>query len=195
MDSGGQFGPIFGDDLLKTDPKVAKFMGDRDILVGQVANEGSLNLYSSFPDVFSKTVPPRNVSKSEMVYFLGALHNSLSLPEVLYLQDLYMGSAADKDYEQLRQALAQEQKDATVACATLDAALKLASATAEAGKTVFFYELNYVSQCSQAEPWLGMTHGDDTYFVFGRPLDKHKGCSDDAPFTRKVIEIWSDFAR
>ncbi|KAL1481332.1 hypothetical protein MTO96_034550 [Rhipicephalus appendiculatus] len=79
----------------------------------------------------------------------------------------------------------------------VDAATKLANATAKAnaGWGVYFYELNYVSGCSKTQPWLGTSHGDEMPFVFGRPFDKRGGCSDDIPFSRKIIEIWSSFAR
>ncbi|XP_037526348.1 putative inactive carboxylesterase 4 [Rhipicephalus sanguineus] len=87
-DSGIIFMPIFGDGLLKTDPEVATFTGHRDVLIGHVVNEGTVNLYANFPDVFSKILQPRQVDKSEMVYYLGALHKGLSLPEILGLRDL-----------------------------------------------------------------------------------------------------------
>ncbi|XP_075553532.1 cholinesterase 1-like [Dermacentor variabilis] len=197
MDEGGKFIPIFGDKLLPVNPQVATFTGDIDILIGLVANDGSVNLYAKFPDIFSKFLPPRKVSKSEMIYYLGALHSSLALPDIIKLQELYMGNIYDFAYDQLRQALARVETDVLIACGELETALKLADATtaAKAGRAVYFYELNYVSQCSQENGWLGMTHGDDTAFVFGRPFDKPGGCPDDIPFTREVIKIWSSFAR
>ncbi|KAL1423973.1 hypothetical protein MTO96_020655 [Rhipicephalus appendiculatus] len=132
-----------------------------------------------------------------MVYYLGALRKSLTLPEILRLRDLYMGNISDSDYGRLRQALAQEEADVLIVCGMVDTATKLANAaaTANAGKSVYFYELNYVSHCSQAQPWLGMSHGDDMPFVFGRPFDKRGGCTEDIPFSRKIIQIWSNFAK
>ncbi|XP_037526347.1 acetylcholinesterase-1-like [Rhipicephalus sanguineus] len=197
MDSGGIFTPIFGDGLLQDNPETATFRGDRDILMRQVANEGGVNPYIYFPDVFSKILPPRNVSKSEMVYYLGALRGSLSLAEILDLHELYMGNISDFDYDQLRQAFTQEEGDVLIFCASLDTALKIANstATANSGKSIHFYELDYVSRCRQTQPWTGMAHGDDMPFVFGRPFDQRGGCPEDMFFSRKIIEIWSNFAR
>ncbi|KAH7970590.1 hypothetical protein HPB49_011481 [Dermacentor silvarum] len=195
MNDGGKFMPIFGDHLLPTDPQVANFTGDRDVMIGYVASEGSVNLYVRFTDVFSKTLPPRNVSKVEMLYYLGALHKGLSISEVLTLRELYMRKIADVDYDKLRRALAEEQSDVLINCASVDTALKLAKAatSAKANNAVYLYKMNHVSRCTKVQPWLGMTHGDDTPFVFGRPLDEN-GCGGDIPFAKKVIEIWSNFA-
>ncbi|KAL1467340.1 hypothetical protein MTO96_042260, partial [Rhipicephalus appendiculatus] len=67
-------------------------------------------------------------------------------------------------------------------------------ALAKAGRAVYFYELDYTSQCSKALPWLGMAHGGDIAFAFGRPFGEN-GCAHDIPFAKKLIDIWSSFAK
>uniref|UniRef100_L7M115 acetylcholinesterase n=1 Tax=Rhipicephalus pulchellus TaxID=72859 RepID=L7M115_RHIPC len=196
LDSGGMFMPIFGDGLFPINPQLATFTGDRDVMIGYVANEGSVNLYLHFTDVFSKTLSLRNVSKDEMLYYLGALHKDLSLPQLLTLRKLYMRRLSNSAYQKLRQALAQQQTETLVSCPLVETALKLSEATvlAKTGHSVYFYELDYTSHCSKALPWLSMTHGDDIAFVFGRPFDEN-GCAHDIPFAKKLIEIWSNFAK
>ncbi|XP_037518780.1 acetylcholinesterase-1 isoform X2 [Rhipicephalus sanguineus] len=196
IDNGGTFTPVSGDGLLPTHSQLARFTGDRQVMIGYVANEGSVSLYAQFADVFSRTLPPRNVSKAEVLYHLGALHKELSLSQLLTLRKLYMGRLTNFAYKKLTQALVQEQTEVLASCPSIETALKLAEAmeSTKAGHAVYFYELDYISECSKALPCLGMTHGDDIAFVFGRPFDKN-GCARDIPFAKKLIEMWSNFAK
>lgn len=198
IDTGnGQFDPIFGDELLPIEPRMADFPGDKDVLIGQTANEGSSLLYSAFRDTFSQALAPRKINKAEMVHFLGSLFKKLSLSEINRLQEEYMGEIGDYDYDALRQALAETKGDTHVTCAAISTACKLANATANAepGRAVHFYELNYVSACVKKQPWFGMTHGDELPLEFGRAFDKEDGCAGDIPYSRNIMRLWSDFAK
>ncbi|XP_065295368.2 acetylcholinesterase-1-like [Dermacentor albipictus] len=193
---GGIFEPIFGDEFLPVEPRIAEFPGDKDVIIGQTANEGTNQIYIEFRDTFSEALPPRQINKAEMVHFLSSLYNKLSLSEIEKLQEGYMGDIGDFDYDALRQALAETKGDSHVTCGALNTACKLANATAEAqsGKGVRYYEMNYVSACPNKLPWFGMTHGDDLPQVFGRAFDKQGGCADDISYSRRIMQMWSDFA-
>lgn len=198
VDGGqGMFEPIFGDGILPVEPHVAEFPGDKNIMIGMVANEGSELLYIKFRDTFSQVLAPRNISKQEMLYYLRSLYSKLSLQELLQLQETYMEGIAEFDYAALRQALAEIRGDAHVTCGSLHIADKLSNATATSGggKNVYFYMMEYLSPCSKRQSWYGMTHGDDLPLVFGRPFDKEGGCSMDIPFSKEIINIWSNFAK
>lgn len=198
VDEGsGQFDPIFGDEFLPTEPRVAEFPGDKEILIGQTASEGNSLLYSAFRDTFSQALPPRKINKAEMVHFLGALYSKLSLTDIKKLQEEYMGGMGDYDYDALRQALAKTKGDTHVTCASLNTASKLTNSTADkdSDKGVRFYELNYVSACVKKQPWFGMTHGDEIPLVFGRAFDKEGGCTGDISYSRNIMRLWSDFAK
>ncbi|KAH9379886.1 hypothetical protein HPB48_013790 [Haemaphysalis longicornis] len=110
----GMFEPIFGEDLLPVDPSVAEFTGNKDVIIGIVGNEGSGLLYSQFRDTFSKVLPPRQINKQEMIYFLRSLYPKLSLEQVQQLQELYMANIADFEYSALRQALVDTRGDIRV---------------------------------------------------------------------------------
>lgn len=192
----GQFEPIFGDEFLPVEPCVAEFPGDKDVIIGQTANEGTNQLYTSFRDTFSEVLPPRQINKAEMVHFLSSLYKKLSLSEIKKLQEEYMGHIGDFDYDALRQALAETKGDSHVTCGSLNTACKLANATADAqsGKGVYYYEMNYVTACPKKLQWFGMTHGDDQPLVFGRAFDKQEGCAGDTSYSMRIMRMWSDFA-
>ncbi|KAL1472129.1 hypothetical protein MTO96_023160 [Rhipicephalus appendiculatus] len=193
----GQFKPIYGDEFLPVDNSKASFPGDKDVIIGYVANEGSMLIYDSFRDTFSQVLPPREINKAEMIHYLGTFYSDLSLPEVLRLRDEYMNSIGDFHYDSLRQAFVQTKSDSHVICGTFITASKLSNATAaeNTGKGVYVYELDYVSQCNKRRAWFGMTHGDDMPFEFGRPFDREYGCKADIPFSMKMIIVWTNFAK
>nr|ASS83171.1 acetylcholinesterase 2 [Rhipicephalus microplus] len=192
----GKFEPIYGDEFLPIEPRMADFPGDKDVMIGQTANGGSNILYTTFRDTFSEALPPRKINKAEMIHFLGSLYK-LSLSDTEKLQKEYMGEIGDYDYDALRQALAETKGDTHVKCGAINTACKLANATANAqsGKQVHFYELNYVSACVKKQPWFGMTHGDELPLVFGRVFERQGGCAGDMDYSRNIMKLWSDFAK
>ncbi|KAH6923380.1 hypothetical protein HPB50_000777 [Hyalomma asiaticum] len=192
----GTFKPIYGDSLLPVNPLKVRLPGDKDIIIGHVANEGTRIMYSSFRDTFSQFLPPRPITKPEMIHYLGVLYSSLKLPQIITLIETYMNGIMPYEYAKLRQALADIVGDTYVNCASLDTARMMANGTAthEDDKGVYFYVLDHVSACSDMQPWFGTTHGDDIPFVFGRPLDPN-GCATDVPFSKNLMKIWTDFAK
>ncbi|CAN7988002.1 unnamed protein product, partial [Ixodes hexagonus] len=53
------FQPIYGDEFMPVEPRLANFPGDKDVLIGQVENEGSYSISKDFRDTFSQTKPSR----------------------------------------------------------------------------------------------------------------------------------------
>ncbi|KAL1472134.1 hypothetical protein MTO96_023159 [Rhipicephalus appendiculatus] len=197
LDAGkGTFKPIYGDSLLPMNPLEARLPGDKDVIIGHVADEGTRLIYISLRDTFSQFLPPRPITKPEMVHYLGVFYSSLMLPQIFTLLETYMKDIMPFDYAKLRQALADIMGDTNIDCPSLDTARKLADSAAadNASKGVYFYVIDHVSRCSNIQPWFGTTHGDDIPLVFGRPLDAN-GCTGDASFSKNLIKIWTDFAK
>ncbi|XP_070382663.1 acetylcholinesterase-1-like [Dermacentor albipictus] len=198
VDEGkGKFEPIYGDEFLPIRNSEASFPGDKDVMIGCVANEGSMLIYTAFRDTFSLVLPPRNINKAEMIHYLGTLYSKLPLSDLLKLQSKYMDKILDFDYDRLREALVQTKSDTQVVCGTFITASKLSNATAT-GSTdngVYVYEMDYVLRCNKRRPWFGMTHGDEIPLEFGRPFDADYGCLADIPFSRKVVNVWTNFAK
>ncbi|XP_037582033.2 acetylcholinesterase-1-like [Dermacentor silvarum] len=193
----GRFEPIYGDEFLPVENSEASFPGDKDVIIGHVANEGSIIIYNIFRDTFSQVLPPRNISKAEIIHYLGTMYSTLPLSELLKLQSIYMDNISDFDYDRVREAFIQINSDSRMVCGTFMTALKLSNATATAntGKGVYVYEMDYVSRCNKRRPWFGMTHADETPLEFGRPFDPDYGCLPDIPFSKKLIDVWTNFAK
>ncbi|XP_037526179.1 acetylcholinesterase-like [Rhipicephalus sanguineus] len=192
----GTFKPIYGDTLLPVNPLEARYSGDKDVIIGHVANEGTRITYISFRDTFSQFLPPRPITKPEMIHYLGVLYSTLKLPQIFTLIETYMKNIMPFDYAKLRHALTDAVGDSNIDCPSLDTALKLADSAAagNADKGVYFYVIDHPSRCSKIQPWFGTTHGDDIALVFGRPLDAN-GCTGDISFSKSLIKIWTDFAK
>ncbi|XP_077492296.1 acetylcholinesterase-1-like [Amblyomma americanum] len=193
----GIFKPIFGDHFLPVDPRTALFPSDKDVMIGNVANEGSIMVYDAFRDTFSQVLPSRNINKAEMIHYLGTLWKGVPLPQLILIHQLYMAEITDFDYSKLRQALVDAHGDIVVVCGTFESAEKIASANTEAKseRSVHVYQMNHVSRCNRRQPWFGMTHGDDVPLIFGRAFDRQGECAEDIPFSRDIISVWSNFAK
>lgn len=185
-----------GEAFLPEDPRVAVFKNDKNILIGHVENEGALFVYSSFRDTFSEVLPSRPVNKVAMTYFLGKLYGSLDVPSLEKLKQAYMSHIGYYDYDNLRQALVQVKGDTHVICTLVATAQKLANAAVSNGTTaVYFYRMNQNYTCDNRQPWFGMTHTDDLLYVFGTPLEGSWCTLSDVKFSKKIISIWSTFAK
>lgn len=193
----GSFGPMFGDELLPVNPNSTEFTGDKDVIIGQVGNEGSGVLYINFRDTFSNVLQARKINKVEIINYITRIYDVLSLPDILRLQEVYMRDFGDDDYDGLRQALTEMVSNTEVVCGSIYMANKLHDSTtaAELGKAVYFYEMDYIPRCSTSPLWFGPKHGDDLPLVFGRPFDRTSRCSRDIPFSRSIIKTWSNFAK
>ena len=44
--------------------------------------------------------------------------------------------------------------------------------------------------------WMGVLHGDEIFFVFGRPLVRHLGFKQEEDrLSRKMMKFWANFAK
>ncbi|XP_040067683.1 acetylcholinesterase-1-like [Ixodes scapularis] len=190
------FQPIYGDEFMPVEPRLAKFPGNKDILIGQVENEGAFYISQDFRDTFSQTKPSRKINKIEMEYFLGKIFLSLNLPSLKRVHEEYMGNLQDFDYDALRQALVNARGDSHVVCGLVGAALKFANATMlkNTGAGVYYYKISHVPRCMEREAWLKTTHANDVPYVFGNSLEDG-GCAPDRAISRTVMRLWSGFAK
>lgn len=190
------FQPIYGDQFMPVEPRLAKFPGNKDILIGQVENEGALYISQNFRDTFSQTKPSRKINKLEMEYFLGKIFPSLNLPSLKRVHEEYMGNLQDFDYDALREALVDARGDSHVVCGVVGTATKLANATTlnNTGAGVYYYKISHVPRCMEREAWLKTTHANDVPYVFGNSFEDG-GCAPDRAISRTVMRLWSSFAK
>ncbi|KAL3223749.1 hypothetical protein MRX96_027209 [Rhipicephalus microplus] len=165
-------------------------------MIGNTANEGTRITYISLRDTFSPFLPLRPITKPEIIHYLGVLYKTLKLPRIFTLLETYIKDILPFDYAILRQALADASVDTNIDCPTLDTARKQTdhAILEETGKGAYFCVIDHVSMCSNIRPWFGTTHCDDMPLVFGRLLDAH-GYRGDVSFGKKLMKIWTDFAK
>ncbi|EEC09083.1 acetylcholinesterase, putative [Ixodes scapularis] len=183
------FRAIFGTSSLP-DPCAVVDSGDKDILIGTVENEGGFFASYWFPVGFSLE-SSKNLTINQTQLLLAPLIETPS-PEFLNdIYDLYTGSLRDTDFVGLKRAVQDAWGDKMINCPTILTSLTLAS---NPQNRVFHYVLNHTSDRAMESPWYGMTHFDDVEYVFGRPLLENRS-SDDQTYSKKLIELWTSFAK
>jgi len=67
---------------------------------------------------------------------------------------------------------------------------------AETGNNVYMYYFTQKSTASAWPKWSGALHGDEIHFVFGQPLNKTYGYSEDEiRLSKKMMTYWANFAK
>ncbi|KAH9367829.1 hypothetical protein HPB48_017690 [Haemaphysalis longicornis] len=189
------FTAVYGDEYLPHDPVLEPTESiSKQFLLGNVENEGSvfasLRFWMQFP--FSK---PLNVTKSDMLFFfLQAFYFApLHVSHAVY--NLYVGSLGEQEYGKLRSALGHAIGDAFLLCPEVFFGERLSQHDSE----VYYYNMVYHSTtATHVDPWMGLTHFEDVQYVFGVPLrdfSSQRYSEDDKAFSRKIIHIWSTFAK
>ncbi|CAN7980172.1 unnamed protein product, partial [Ixodes pacificus] len=184
------FVTVFGVPSLQNEPCRAEYQGNKDILIGHVVNEGGLFASRSFPAVFHAG-SPKNLTKIEMLLLLAPLLSPPSPQLLNEIHNLYTEDLGDTDYENLRRSVQEAWGDKVITCSSKETSAKLASNT---DYSVFYYILNYTSSSSPQKPWYGITHVEDVLYVFGRPVVK-KASSDDQNYSKKLMGLWTSFAK
>lgn len=190
------FTPRHGEEFLPRALSEGSLPGDKDVMIGHNANEGTTDMYVAFPDTFPHFSRPRRVSKTETLYYLGFMYPSLRYRALREVQNVYMGHLESTNYAGLRKALANSLGDASMICRNLQTAERVANASTaiDNGAGVYYYVFNYKQRCSDRQPWVGVTHGDELLFVFGEAL-KNQACASDVHMSLASMKLWSSFAK
>ncbi|XP_077564215.1 cholinesterase-like [Haemaphysalis longicornis] len=189
------FSAVYGDEYLPHDPVLEPTESiSKQFLLGNVENEGSvfasLRFWMQFP--FSK---PLNVTKSDMLFFFLQAFYFVPLHVSHAVYNLYVGSLGEHEYGKLRSALGHAIGDAFLLCPEVFFGERLSQHDSE----VYYYNMVYHSTtATHVDPWMGLTHFEDVQYVFGVPLrdfSSQRYSEDDKAFSRKIIHIWSTFAK
>ncbi|XP_028818345.1 cholinesterase-like [Denticeps clupeoides] len=91
-----------------------------------------------------------------------------------------------------RDGLCRMVGDLYITCPSLDFARKY---TLHAGRTQMFY-FDHRSSVNPWPEWMGVMHGYEIEFVFGLPLNRSLGYTDEeVAMSRKIMKHWANFAR
>ncbi|XP_023241636.1 cholinesterase-like [Centruroides sculpturatus] len=190
---GASFVPEKGPPYLPEDPfhniDVGKFH-DVDVLIGENKDEGSFTTFLFKPEVLNEENPV--MSKSEVKSFLGKFYdiNGERLDRIV---EEYLGNVSEEDssFTNLKQ-FTKAIGDGTFSCPILHLTEKLS----RFNRKVFHYTFNHTRIKSGTKKWVGVTHFEDVYFVFGMPfVRKDDFTSEELQFSKKIIELWTSFAK
>lgn len=82
--------------------------------------------------------------------------------------------------------------DFSFICPCIDMALHAASV----GSNVYYYVFEHRSSVHLWPEWMGVLHADEINFVFGEPLNKSYGYTEEEKiFSKKMMKYWSNFAK
>ncbi|CAL1262222.1 unnamed protein product [Larinioides sclopetarius] len=189
------FIPQFGGELLPNDPQKALQNGNftcNDLLIGNTNDEGSYQLTTHHPDVYG---------------FFGALNPTINktlgkeeikrkfqaFPDYEKVVQHYLPDSLPNDaYETIRKNVYTSFGDASIVCPVMF----YAEQCAKTGGNVYKYVWNHRPTKSVWFPWMGVVHGTEVEFVFGTPLlHPFHYTSDEVDLSKKIIDIWSSFAK
>ncbi|GFS20513.1 carboxylic ester hydrolase [Elysia marginata] len=96
------------------------------------------------------------------------------------------------DQVALREEVEQAVGDFHFVCGVVD----MATTVAAHGQDVYMYRFSHRMSNHPWPPWMGVLHGDEIFFVFGRPLVGHLDFSrEEKKLSRKMMKYWANFAK
>ncbi|CAG2102857.1 unnamed protein product [Medioppia subpectinata] len=198
------FEPIWGEELMPIDPKLALQNGDFnkeiDLMFGTVSEEGALFVEALFRDKLNPDIvnPPINVTISHQIiqFMYMAFKESMQMGGVV--ADFYLKGLKDNDFDKLRQAIGYGFGDYHLTCPTVLFGQEFARHST--GNKVYAFRQTFppaIPVFPECRGWMGVCHGDDVMMLFGFPL-KLKGITftdNDVKLSLDMIKTWSTFAR
>ncbi|XP_067124812.1 cholinesterase-like [Centruroides vittatus] len=161
----------------------------REVMIGNVGNEGSPFLLYYKPKFRTKDIP--NLSKSEAEYILSKLF-LLNKTRLEAISEEYFGKLSNCDYSSIAERTIEALGDGLFVCPTVALAEKLW----QYDNTVYFYNFNYSHITGGYKKWEGVPHFEEIYFVFGMPFMYPEEYTDEEKyFSYQIIRLWTSFAK
>lgn len=193
--------PIMPYDALTAEPGSKAYQDTfnnfQEVLIGSNTDEASVILHLEIPEIFGSHDIKLNVTTLEGLkeFLITNLSAEFSIDHqtALLFTNVFFNRGPENDSTlNLVKRLYKVIGDLAFVCPVVAFAEGLASR----GKSVYQYEFGYRSSISPWGKWMGVTHGDEYIFTFGHPLrypDRYS--QDDIVMSRRMIEIWSTFAK
>ena len=193
--------PIMPYDALTAEPGSKAYQDTfnnfEDVLIGSNSDEASVILHLEIPQIFETHEIKLNITTLEGLkdFLINNLSSEFSIDyqTAILFTNVFFNRGPENDTTlNLVKRLYQVVGDLAFVCPVV----AFADAMASRGKNVYQYEFGYRSSVSPWGKWMGVTHGDEYIFTFGHPLrypDRYS--QDDITMSRRMIEIWTTFAR
>ncbi|XP_023236335.1 acetylcholinesterase-like [Centruroides sculpturatus] len=161
----------------------------REVMIGNVANEGSPFLLNHKPEYRTEDVP--KLSKSEAEYILSK-HFLLNGTRLEAISEEYFGKLPNYDYSSTAERTMEAIGDGLFICSIVALAEKLW----QYDNTVYFYNFNYSHVTGGYKKWEGVPHFEEIFFVFGMPFMYPEEYTDEEKyFSYQIIRLWTSFAK
>ena len=195
--------PIFGTEFLPFTTQQAISGGhydkDLDIIAGLVPDEGPVLAYDWDPKFFEK-----HLTEEDFVTFANRENKIYHNIDIEKAKKFYLEGANLSDSEAIKWRIYDFYGDIVHKCPTYLFAKRYAERSTDKSN-IYFYEFDYKARekslhrttFSEAQlESFGISHGSEVPFVFGLPLLKpNYKYQDELEFSRRVVKMWTDFAK
>jgi len=188
------FFPIHGDSFLPEKPQTLLEKGKlqkADVLIGNNHDEGSYFVFYLFGRSM-KLDQPETVTKYEIDLLITYGLQLLLRQNVRPVRHQYLNNIRENEGAKALMKAAEAVGDMAMICPTK----YFAETASKTNPRVYYYEFNHRSSFSTWPSWVGATHGDEVFYVFGYALT-HPTISTDAEkeLSRSMIKAWTSFAK
>ena len=196
-----EFLPLMATDALKAQPGSKLYYDSlnnvQDVLIGSNSDEGSVILHLEIPEIFEQDKIHLNITTlSELKDLLVTNFSkefNIDKTTANLFANLFFSSGQQED---TTLNLVKRLYNVIGGLAFTCPVAVFADGLTGRGVNVYQYEFGYRSSASPWGSWMGVTHGDEYIFTFGYPLRyPSKYSKEDAEVSKRMIEIWSHFAR
>lgn len=191
----GVFLPMIDGHFLETDPSTAleqENFKKTNILLGSNKDEGFYFLLYYFPDLFPRLEEDVAITRDEFLKTIKDAYPTLTDAQRKAVEDQYTDLSNPNDPAFNTKAVDRYTGDFEFTCSVVDFAHRYA----ETNNDVYMYYFTQRASVSPWPKWAGSMHGDEIAFIFGEPLNKTFGYSDEEiEFSKQMMSYWANFAK
>uniref|UniRef100_T1J8Q3 Carboxylic ester hydrolase n=1 Tax=Strigamia maritima TaxID=126957 RepID=T1J8Q3_STRMM len=162
-----------------------------NILLGSNLNEGTYFILYDFMNYFDKDGPSL-LKREEMMEMVGSIFRSFSQIEKEAVGFQYTDWEAPSDGRVNRDSVGDMVGDYFFVCPMNH----FAQAYAAQGVNVYYYYFTHRTSVSPWGAWMGVMHGDEIEYVFGRPLNRSLNFTQaERELSQRIMNYFANFAK
>ncbi|XP_076364998.1 acetylcholinesterase-like [Tachypleus tridentatus] len=162
----------------------------RNLLIGNNQYEGYLFLFFNFPEIYNKEKV--GVTRGEFRRLVETVVPNANTFQRKAVIHQYTDWLEEENNLSNSDMLIDLVGDKYITCDSI----KFAHTYSELGNDVFMYLFTHTPSVRPWPHWMGATHGDEIFFVFGALLNSLFGySSEEKEFSKRIMKHWTNFAR
>ena len=194
----GIFVPIIDGAFLEEKPSTAlqnRNFKTANILMGSNQNEGLFFLFYYLPEMF-ELKEDVYISREQFQRAVAELNTYFNPLQCKAIEFEYTNWINPRNTVNNRLQTDQLTGDWQFTCPGSLHVVEFAHRYAETGNNVYMYYFTQKSTVSAWPKWSGALNGDEIHFVFGQPLNKTYGYSEEEiRLSKKMMTFWANFAK